>query len=696
MDTGKSKMSFWSRILLEMHRSLSKGGLFPFVIYIIVALLICGIFVLSSLSIPLCGLGTASDFSPTHRFSAAYYHLFTSGGQNMLGTKFGWLVTTVGLILVAIMTSLFTNLLDKIAKRYLEGETHYVFKDHIVIFGYHEMLPGLVKQLMESEYSHRYFLVQTSRVERARAELSSILTPKQMRRVIIQKGEITSLIDIDWMHVNNAFEIFILGEEMKLGADSSHDVHVLQCLRNIVTCLDKPSSEEKKKLCHVMFEHHSTFSVFQHIDLNDAAFEKLALFPFNYYEMWARKVFVNTSLVPDITKNSSYLPLEGTTGIGPDSQEHVHLVVVGMSRMGIAMRLQAAHLGQFPNFISKPACKTRITFIDHNARREMYHLQGRMEAMFMTSNWRYAEPENADYGYYTKSIDSIRWNHPLDDVTSLSPYKSENRHLGKDFIDLEWEFIQGDVENPVIQAYIRSAAMNPDTRLTVAICVPDSNQSIAIALNLPSSVYKSAVQVLVYQKTGDAIASALSQGVVSGYSPYNKLKAFGMSDKCYDLNLVKTLLDLAGGLKKQDCVTFQETPLADAHYQLLTPSESKSAAANMWSNIYNACHVWTKLRSVGSKDGYIPGELVPLLGKTEHIRWNAEQLLTQFRPLTEKEQNEVLEGRLNKDDLKREKLAHLDICSRERLEIVDSDAVPFDEELVNSIRTIYLKVKGDE
>ena len=690
MNPKKSVLCPWSWLKLCIQRSLAQGKWAPFLVYALFAMAVCGVvaLVFRLACIPLCRLGESAYEQPGSLFSAAFYHLFTNGGQNLLNLSWGWLVAVAGLILVAIITSLFTNWVESVGQNYLAGEKHYSVKNHIAVFGYHEMLPGLLKQLMDSGYGRCYFLVQTSRIKKARNEIASVLKPSQMRRVILQNGNISSSIDLGMMQVKKAQEIYILGEEMMLGADSVHDTHTLECLENVAGELPVREKKEDIPLCHVMFEHHSTFAVFQHTDFGQEIGGKLALFPFNYYEMWARRVFVNDSLAPAVTSEKPYLPLEGKEGIREDSKDHVHLVIVGMSRMGIAMGLEAAHLAHYPNFIKDPACRTRITFIDRNARNEMYHLQGRIEPMFQTARWRFVEPGNEEYGYVKDSVDATKWLNPLTDVDSKSPYKSKSRHLGLDFIDIEWEFIQGDDENPAIQQYIADAAADPHTRLTVAVCVPDSNQAVAIALNLPPAVYASAVQVLVYQRTGDAIARLLSKGTVSCFSPYSRLQSFGMCYNCFDQSFVHRLLLAANVLKNKgkQVPSIKEILLAKA-------SGSKSSAANLWSNIYNVCHMWTKLRSAGSGDGTISDKDVPVLGQTEHVRWNVEQLLTGFRPLTADEQKSVQDGTLKKDALKREKYAHLDICSRARLEQVDAGAVAYDDDLVRRIPGVYQNLK---
>lgn len=690
----KSRISAWSRLRLLAHRSLAKGGLYQFLIYAVVCVALCGITALCLVGVNMEDLSEHSYSEPESRFAIAFFHLFNNGGQNLLGNQpYGWFITTAGILLVAVITSLFTNLFDKTAQRYLDGRTHYRIRGHVAVFGYHDMLPGLIRQLISSGYGNCIFLVQTDKVDQARDGLSRALTRKQMRKVILQNGDLSSEVDLPMMRIGCASEIFIMGEEMMLGGDSSHDTEVLQCLENIVAILPEAEENSRKVICHVMFEHHSTFAVFQHTDLNRKVFGKLAFMPFNYYEMWARKVFVNDSLHPEVSPSRPYLPLEGRGGIGADSEDHVHLMVIGMSRMGVALGMQAAHLGHYPNFNVNPSLRTRITFIDINAREEMHRMQGGLKAMFQTARWRFCSPSGGEYGYGCERIGGTPWLDPLSDKSSASPFKSRSRHLGKDFIDVEWEFIQGDAEHPAIQEYIREAAEDPHARLTVAVCLPDTNQAIAVGLNLPPAVYKSAVQVLIYQRNEDSIVKALSEGSVSGFAPYSRIRSFGMSSCAYDLGLVTRLAYAAGSLNRDGAPTLRELLVADAEFQMRQASKSKSAAANMWSNIYNASHMWTKLRSVGSEDGTIPDSMVEMLGKTEHVRWNVEQLLTRFRPLTEEEQAAVLAGKATKDGLKREKFAHLDIVSCDRLARIDPEAVPWDSMLVRNIPGIYRRLK---
>ena len=76
-----------------------------------------------------------------------------------------------------------------------------------------------------------------------------------------------------------------------------------------------------------------------------------------------------------------------------------------------------------------------------------------------------------------------------------------------------------------LQAH-RSLAKDKHSSLTVAVCVHDTNQAIAIGLSLPPAVFESAKQVLIYQKTGDSIVRNLSS---------KNIRPFGMISQCSEM-----------------------------------------------------------------------------------------------------------------------------------------------------------------
>ena len=60
--------------------------------------------------------------------------------------------------------------------------------------------------------------------------------------------------------------------------------------------------------------------------------------------------------------------------------------------MGIALAIEAAHIAHFPNFKTHRK-KTRITFIDREARREMDFFMGRYRHLFDLSEARFMDCE---------------------------------------------------------------------------------------------------------------------------------------------------------------------------------------------------------------------------------------------------------------------------------------------------------------
>ncbi len=651
-----SSISWLSGLKLAVQRALSRGGwvqlLVPVSFLVVMWLLFTAVLALL-LVMGQTDIDTLtsmrSDLLDKNLFGIAFYHLFTTGGVDVISRGPGWINTVVGLALVALFTSIFTNFFASVSQDYKDGRSDYRLKDHIAFFGFDRTVPDLLRQMLDGRYASCYFLVLTSgNVQDAYSRLAAVLDRKQRKRVIVLNGDIASPEGIKRMHVETAQEIHIFG-------DAGGDTELMQCVQVIAASL--PEVEAPKRIpCYVMFAERSAFAVFQFADIGRKIGGKLAFFPFNRYELWAHKVLINRSLRPSA---DGWLPLEGTSGIGPDSKDHVHLVVAGMSPMGVAMGLEAALLGHYPNFRKHSDARTRITFIDSNVSDGMQALQARLEGMFQLCRWRYADGE----------VQSASWTMP-----------HGTKHLGGDFMDIEWEFVKGSTDSPEVRSYLKEAAADKHTRLTVAICLPDSSASVAAAMALPREVCDAAEQILVYQPERSSVVEALASGITVSVSPYRKMRPFGMGAESFDLSLVDVLLRAAGSLEKDPGKTSAEI-LA-----------SKSDSANMWSNIYNASNIWTKLRSAGSEDGSVPEGMREALAWTEHNRWNTEQLLMQFRALTASEQKWVLESGAadsgRKGELKREKMAHLDICSWDRMAEIDPGVVKYDFNMVDSINHI--------
>ena len=79
------------------------------------------------------------------------------------------------------------------------------------------------------------------------------------------------------------------------------------------------------------------------------------------------------------------------------------------------------------------------------------------------------------------------------------------------------------------------------------------------------------------------------------------------------------------------------------------------------------------------------------MANVEHNRWNVEQLLMSFRPVTSNEQEDVLNQQKTKDQLK-EDMAHFDICSNERILEIDTEAIDYDRKIANVLPEVYTQL----
>lgn len=680
-------------------------------------------------------------------FWSIYFHFIDPGNQHMTTTPDGRLwAAIIGLLGVLLLNGLLVSAIigwvDTRKEKWLKGEVRYKwilnFCPHYVIIGGNDIVPGIVKQLFEVIGNDRssgkgksifptYILIQTNRdVEAFRRELFTDLTEDQQKRIIIYYGSRTSAEDIAELKLEKAKEVYILGEDTRTDdLESYHDTMNMECLKLVsedikdVTgyyCVkDKYNNitEDYRLVCRVMFEYQSTFNILQVTDIDG---EKINFLPFNYYEMWAQKVLVCQKL--GAKEKYDYLPLENMEGIKSTADSFVHFVVVGMSRMGLAMAIEAAHLAHYPNFETKKK-RTRITFIDSAMRQEKHFFMGRFKEMFALARYREVNAVSEDI----YSSNKYSWTDPLVDENVKSPYKGN--HLGTDFVDVEWEFVNGSIENPNVQQYVEDAASNPDAKLTIAVCLPENSRAIAAAAYLPDAVYSSkhTLQVLVYQRMNDELLRQIN--VNKRY--HGKLKAFGMNKDGYDASLIelseyigKRLGEKYDKFKEKQDATKQKCPFykgkefvaktdasstpkngESANDTNNEPTKEKPKSAKWWSNKYNIYTMWTKFRCMDANSESIKNENFVFgdkdlenLGKMEHNRWVVEQLLLRYRPLTAGEQENAKIDSLCSSDkekgrLKSDEYAHLDICSNARLNQVDYNMSKLDQALIQVLPEAY-------
>jgi len=627
--------------------------------------------------------------------------------------------------------SSFINFINRMSERWKLGLLRYdiMFKDYVVIIGCNNQTANLVK-LVATRKDVKYVLILTSQnVEKMRMKLDLDLDYEEEKKVVFYYAERTSREDIAQLHVERAKDIFILGEDVYSDEETDHDIANISCLENISEYLKemrenfekkkekgKRERNEKKnenlherKRVHVNLEYQSTFTAFKYTHIYRSLDKNVEFIPYNIHEIWAKKILVDNFAVVPIGKKGEfkvqeYIPIDSLHGIKVDDTKTVHLVIVGMNQMGTALGVQAALMSHFPNAHRDRNLRTTITFIDDQAVKEGEFLRGRFSTLFDLCRYRVVDVSKEELIYDDGTEDTqekCNWIDPMKE--------GRYKHLGENFMDIQWEFIQGNVAGDSVRRYLSAVAEDENKFTTIAICFNHSQNSVAAALYLPELVYKRALQILVYQQDSFDLAYKIATGE-KVWKRYEKLRPFGMIEGSYTENpfdnpMAKILHYLyesrrignQGKSKSSDDYTY--FPVVDiSEFDGVSIDADFARKINeLWdqqgivvklSNIDMVDTIPMKLRSLGLTIDTIDElplklqkeDTLEMLAKSEHTRWVTERTTMGYRPLddNQKEWRYFLNSDLTPDERKKQKRywqdksrAHLDICSNTWLVTVD-------------------------
>lgn len=618
------------------------------------------------------------------------------------------------------------SFISRVSERWKRGLLLYdtMFNNYVVIIGVNEQTANIVRRSLNRNIngkSVQYVLIQTRQnVERVRHELELKLNVAEEKRIVFYSGERTSQEDIEHLRLEKALEIYILGEDMRQENEEDHDTYNINCLKLISGYMNRELNQSKNVRCHVNFEYQSTYTVFKSINIYKQLDSRLEFLPFNIHEIWAKKVLVdNYAVVLDKDGNRAverYLPLDNY-GIHDKSNRCVHLFIVGMNQMGTALGIQAALLAHYPNFHRNHDLRTTITFIDDQAVKEGDYFRGRFSQLFSLCRYRTMKDDEM------KCREVVKWIDPMEKPDFAYKHTTPTGAKFHNFLDIQWEFIQGNVASEEIQNYMIKEADDKNVECTVAICLNNPQQSAATAVYLPERLLKRVNQVLVYQQNKFELINMVSASELE-WKRFEKLKPFGMLEDCYIKNMFEDIrAQIVHRLYyKNDDITAPKANTAKEQLEALAFLDSEiDEMKRHWdeldmssklANINLVDSFGTKLRSLGIlhyedietlsfnartrllrtfSDGTrenIEEELLRSIDETpkedrymvkiEHTRWLTERLIMGYRPVNSEElkqlqdlENDETEFLNKKDSLKVKNRAHLDICSNATLHEID-------------------------
>ena len=571
----------------------------------------------------------------------------------------GWMLIASSLIFLfgafvfnGIIIGVITNSIERRVNSHKEGRIHYLKSGHYIIMGYDEMVPSFISHIFDKD-KDAYILILTAKETMSiKEQLLKSFSDKQMERVIINYGHRISTGAFKDIYLEAAEEVFVVGNH----SNPAHDAINVECVDSICRYLKDQRQKPVRITC--VFKDLDTYAAFKTSEIfGDVKNLGVEFIPYNFYTGWAKQVFVKRLYRDFDNPGTEYrYPLVYGKGIVPDDEKYVHLVFVGTTNFAVAFAMEAAYVLHFPN---GPKVKTIITFIDVNADKE--------KDEFITRNRHFFEVQA--YTYRDLSAE------PKD----VSEYigKEYLKFTGEDanFLDVEFEFIKGDVFSKNVQDVISSWAEEHSEGkqcLSIFLALADQRQNFVMGMNMPDEVYNNEIPVFIRQNRSDNFVTNLRNAdmrrgdkkliysvvtkddvVESKKSDarYAHIYPFGMNETafCADDHSLKRakLINYLYETADYETYKFQGIPVLDAIPEDKIWEEANSywqklSVALKWSNLYNSYTMRTKQRTLRAMRGLdIDDEShdydtlseyeLEQLAIVEHNRWNVEKLLMGFR-----------------------------------------------------------------
>lgn len=601
--------------------------------------------------------------------------------------------------------AIITNAIEQRVQNHQGGRIHYLKSGHFIIMGYDDMVPSIITHIFNKDPEAFVLLMSSVAAEQIREQLRKVFSEKQLKRIIINYGHRMSKDYYDELHLEAAEEIFIVGKRSL----PAHDAVNVECVDSICAYLEHQNSPMKPKRITCVFEDLDTYAAFKTTEIfGRVKLLDIEFVPYNFFTGWAKQVFVK-QYHRDLDRPNEKIPYPAVYGDGirPDDTRFVHLVFVGTTNFSVAFAMEAAHVLHFANFNEQNGYpKTLITFIDINADKEKDEFITRYRHFFEVQSHYYQDlSENA-----------------LTDVRRLVPptYFNEGNGYGpddRDFLDVEFEFIKGDVFSANVQAEICRWAREHRQKqyLSIFLAQHDQRRNFAFGMNMPDEVYDHEVPVFIRQDRSDNFVSnlrdadeairtnskkntysvvengGLKQTVAGGR--YANIFPFGMNETAFcadDISLERAkLVNYLYETAHYEKNAFQSRKELDdlTAEQIRTDADTfwrKLSVALKWSNLYNAYNIGTKLATLRAMRGLAPNDTsqdtqplteheVDILARTEHNRWNVEKLLMGYRKPHRDEDKYLEVNKPFKNELKQNKnrFIHHDLRPYEQLEGVE-------------------------
>lgn len=595
-----------------------------------------------------------NDLSP---WLLPIYLLIDSNALNNLyidGHVHGWMLMTCSityligiLVFHGMIIGVITNLIDHRVQAHRNGLLHYAKSGHYIVMGYDDMVPSIIHDIFMRAKDEKVDVLLLTSVDAnvVREKLQRSVARDKMEQIFVTYGHRMVKDDYADIHLETAEEIFIVGNRTR----PAHDAINVECVDSIRTYLTENQFQQRPKRITCVFEDLDTYAAFKTTEIfREISNLNIEFVPYNFYAGWAQQLFVNRSYHEKNNPDQDLkYPLVCGNGITPEDHKHVHLVFVGTSNFADTLAMEAAHVFHFPNFENDNSRRTRITFIERNADEEL--------KLFATRNRHFFEVQP----YLYKENASVEDSEAVETKMLAQDLESHN------FLDVEFEFIKGDVFSSEIQGLFKRWAADENQYLSIFLTSDNQRSNFVMGMNMPDEIYDNAIPVFIRQDRADDFATNLRNAdneeinyyfVQEGElnekdrkGRYAHIYPFGMNDMAYcsdepflkRAKLINYLYCNSADNRFPDMAKLDEIPVetlwaeADKAWRGLKVAEK-------WSSRYSAYGLSCKLDSLRAMRGLdvddtsqdlasLTPDEIDCLAAVEHNRWNVERLLMGYR-----------------------------------------------------------------
>ena len=380
---------------------------------------------------------------------------------------FRLLITLFGaFFFAAMLISVISNIFENISESYTKGETRYHFDNHILFLGANFMLLGMLQKLHDewekNKLGGRHIVIMTTRsVEELRDIVESRFPEKNWLKNLTFYYDRRDIQEkLKAANADKASCIYVLGEDN----EPNHDNNNICCLKGLRSICKNPETH-----CYVLMENQVTMRSFQHAE-NANTYDLKKVDIINIYEHLAYEVLCHYPNSGEDALSINYYYSEDNSihyGISCNTNQYVHIVIIGLTEIGHAISKIAACLCHYPKG------RTQITIVEPDLNKVEEFIS-----------------------FYPNMFSASKTTRVFEDKNGKNVTQSEDN--GSD-IDIEWEFILYSPTSSFVRRQISRWADNfYSESLSIIICEEDSNKNISLALTLPSSIFSRNIPVFVY------------------------------------------------------------------------------------------------------------------------------------------------------------------------------------------------------